>query len=252
VAYPANQLQLRPKSDGRGRADGARTTGFPLRLVGSKGQEEDVPLGIAAVRVRVGDHAALLCLTAEERLRGLVALVTEALRAGDRLVCVLHDVGVATLERAVAAMGVDVAAHVAAGRLALVAAADVLFRGGVFEPVGALGRLRDLVAGRSARRTRLVVDMTYLLADVPGIERGPLLEARLGDALRGLPFVRVCVFDASREISDQLADMLRMHPTVIGAGGPLRNPYYRPWSELRAGRRAAPLARPVVASREAK
>ena len=219
--------------------------GFPLRLVSANVEEEDISLGIGAVRVRVGEHAALLYWTAEERMRGLVALVTEGLRAGDRIVYVVNDLPVQTIERALAAAGVDTATRAAEGRLALVPAADVLFRGGVFDPTASLAELRALAARGSARRTRLVVDMTYLLADVPGIERGLELEARVSDALQGLPLVRVCAFDVGREVSDRLADVLRVHPTVIGEGGSLRNPYYRPWSELRAVRKAAPLARPA-------
>jgi hypothetical protein len=219
--------------------------GFPLRLVATKGVEEGISLGIGAARLRVGEHAALLYWTTEERMRGLVAAVVEGLRAGDRIVYVVNDLPVATVERVVAAAGVDVAARAAEGRLALVPADDVLFRGGRFEPSAALGRLRALTAPVVAPRTRLIVDMTYLLADVPGIERGLELEARLGGALHGLPFVRICAFDAAREVSDCLADVLRMHPTVIGEGGSLLNPYYRPWSELRAVRKAAHLARPA-------
>jgi hypothetical protein len=193
----------------------------------------------------VGDHAALLSLTPEERMRGLVAALVEGLRAGDRIVHVVNDLPVAAWVCAFAAGGVDVAARVAEGRLSIVASDEALFRGGRCDPGAALARLRELVQPASARRTRLFVDMTYLLADVPGIERSLELEARVGDALRGLPFVRICAFDAGGEISDRVADVLRNYPAVIGAGGSLRNPYYRPWNELRAVRKAAPLARPI-------
>ena len=227
-------------------------TGFPLRLVPAKAsrKDENITLGIGAARLRVDEPAALLSWAADERLRGLVAVVTEGLRAGDRVVCVVNDLSLPTIERALAAAGVDAPAWNAEGRLALVRAADALFRGGAFEPMAALAELHALVLAGAGRRTRLFVDMTYLLADVPGIERGLELEARVGDALQGLGVARVCAFDAGREVSDQLADVLRMYPTVISEGGSLRNPYYRPWSELRAVRRASPLARP--ASHEAK
>jgi hypothetical protein len=236
-------------SEGRTRVERPRLAGFPLRLVPTKGLDEEIFLGIGAARLRVGEHAALLYWTADERMRGLVGAVVEGLRAGDRIVHVVNDLPVAAVERAVAAAGVEVAARTAEGRLALVAADDVLFRGGRFEPSAALARLRALAAPVAARRTRLIIDMTYLLADVPGIDRGLELEARLGAALQGLPFVRICAFDAGREVSDRLADVLRMHPTVIGEGGSLLNPYYRPWSELRAVRKAAHLARPTVESK---
>lgn len=245
MAHPVNQPLLCPQSLDRGRAEGPRTTGFPLRLVPASGVEAGISLGIGAARLRVGDHAALLYLTPEERRRELVAAVVEGLRAGDRIVHVVNDLPVAAWARAVTAAGIDVAARAAEGRLALVSSDDVFFRGGRFEPGAALVRLRDLTAPVSARRTRLFIDMTYLLADVPGIERGLELEARVGEALRGLPFVRICAFDAGGEISDCLADVLRNYPTVIGEGGSLWNPYYRPWNELRTVRKAAHLARPT-------
>jgi DcmR-like sensory protein len=245
VAHPANQHVLHLQSAEGTRGGRPRTAGFPLRLVAARGLDDGVSLGIGAVRLRVGDHAALLYLTPEERRRGLVAAVNEGLRAGDRIVHVVNDLPVATWARAVAASGVDVAARVAEGRLALVSSDDVFFRGGRFEPGAALARLHDLAAPIAGRRARLFVDMTYLLADVPGIERGLELEARVGDALRGLPLVRISAFDAGGEISDRLADVLRNYPTVIGAGGSLWNPYYRPWNELRTVRKAAHLARPT-------
>jgi hypothetical protein len=229
----------------RRRAEGPRLAGFPLRLVPTKVLDEEILLGIGGARLRVGDHVAHLYWTAEERIRGLVAAVTEGLRAGDRIVYVVNDLPVSTLALALIAAGIDAVTRAAEGRLALVAAEDVLFHGGLFEPTAALDRLRALTTASDARRTRLFVDMTYLLADVPGIERGLELEARVGEALRGLPFVRICTFDSAREISDRVADVLRMHPTVIGAGGLLLNPYYRPWNELRTVRRAGHLGRPL-------
>lgn len=236
---------LQPPSSERRGPSGPRSAGFPLRLVPAPGRSEGLFLGIAAARLRVGDHAALLYLTAEGRMRGLAAAVIEGLRAGDRIVHVVNDLPVAAWARALTAAGVDVAARAAEGRLVLVSSDDVFFRGGRFEPGAALGRLLELTARAFAGRTRLVVDMTYLLAEVPGIERGPELEARVRDALRGLPFVRICAFDAGGEINDRLADVLRDHPMVLGEGGALRNPYYRPWNELRAVCRAAHLGRPV-------
>jgi hypothetical protein len=238
-------LHLQPPISDRRGAEVPRTAGFPLRLVSGAGRSEGLFLGIAAARLRVGDHAALLYLTAEARMRGLVAAVSEGLRAGDRIVHVVNDLPVAAWARALVAAGVDVAARSAEGRLVLISSDDVFFRGGRFEPGAALGRLFELTARAFAGRTRLIVDMTYLLADVPGIERGLELEARVRDALRGLPFVRICAFDGGGEINDRLADVLRDHPMVVSEGGALRNPYYRPWNELRAVRKATHLARPV-------
>lgn len=247
VASTANHPAIRLKGEGRGGAEEGLTAGFPLRLVPARPvrKEQDLALGIGAARLRVGDTAALLSWTAEERLRGLVAVVIEGLRVGDRIVCVVNDLSLATIERALAAAGVDASIWIAEGRLALVTAADALFRGGVFEPMAALAELHARVIEGAGRRTRLVVDMTYLLADVPGVERGLELEARVSDALRGLSVARICAFDVGREVNDRLADVLRAHPTVVSEGGSLRNPYYRPWSELRAARKASPLARPA-------
>ncbi len=245
MAHLVNHPVLPLERFDRRRSEGSRPSGFPLRLVPAKALEEEILLGIGGARLRVGDHAAHLYWTAEERIRGLVAAATEGLRAGDRIVYVVNDLPVSTLAFALVTAGIDAAACAAKGRLALAAAADVLFHGDRFEPAAALSRLRALTAASDARRTRLFVDMSYLLADVPAIERGLEFEARVGEALRGLPFVRICTFDGAREISDRLADLLRMHPTVIGEGGLLLNPYYRPWNELRTVRRAGHLGRPL-------
>ena len=249
MAHPVNHPVLHLERSPRRGAEGPRGAGFPLRLAPAQGSVGEILVGIGGARLRVGEHAAYVYWTAEERIRAIVATATEGLLAEDRIVYVVHDLDVDAVARALVTAGIDAAARIAAGRLALVTAADALFHGGIFEPAAALERLRALTTAGGARRTRLFIDMTYLLADVPGIARGLELEARVGDALRGLAVVRICAFDGAREVSCRLADVLRMHPTVIGEGGLLRNPYYRPWNELRTVRRGGHLGRPV---REAK
>lgn len=104
---------------------------------------------------------------------------------------------------------------------------------------------RGVVVKRGGARTpvRLAMEMTYLLADVPAIELAPALEAQLQvETLGGVPFTRVCAFNAAREVTDTVADVLRLHPFVRTHGMPLPNPYYRPWRELHAARDLTPLS----------
>jgi hypothetical protein len=110
-------------------------------------------------------------------------------------------------------------------------AKDAFFSDGVFNVERALDGVRSLgqqAAAEGFRRVRLSVEMTYLLADVPGMDRGPEFEARANEEVFAkFPFVCICSFNGNRAVPGVLEEVLKSHPVLISNGIPLLNPYFR-------------------------
>ena len=195
---------------------------------------EEVSLGSDRPSLRVGDHAAILYWKHEELLDCVVPYLVAGVEAGDKVVYVADDLETTRIADALRRTGIDVDALVTAGRLVVMSAKDAFFADGTFDCDRALEGVRQLAQQAAAdgyRRVRFSVEMTYLLAQVPGIERGVEFEARANDEIFAqYPFVCICSFNASRATSNHIiSDVLATHPILISAGTPLLNPHYKPW-----------------------
>ena len=204
--------------------DGARPSASP--------DDDPVALGRGRRALRTGDHAAILYWRTEELLDAVVPYLAAGIEVGDKVVYVADELAPAQLEEALRARGVDVETMTSAGRLAIVRSSDAFFPDGRFDLERALDGIRALARQAAAdgyRRVRFSVEMTYLLADVPGIEHGPTFEARANDdVFAQYPFVCVCSFNANRATQTRIiTDVLATHPIVISGGVPLLNPHYR-------------------------
>jgi hypothetical protein len=160
------------------------------------------------------------------------------------VVHVADDLAPAAVRAELLARGIAVKAEERAGRLLITTARELLLPGGRFDAGAARARIATLGAVARAAglaRVRLCTEMTYLLSGAPGLEATLELQARLDeDVGAGLPLVRLSAFNTAREVTDLVADVLRVHPILISHGLPLANPYYRPWSELRTGHQPWP------------
>jgi chemotaxis family two-component system sensor kinase Cph1 len=215
-----------------------------MRPVPEVGEARDrVSLGEGRAAIRTRDHAAIVYWNKAELLDTVVPYLAEGLRAGDKVVYVADDLSVEDLGRALAQTGVQVDAEIAAGRLLLLSARDAFFSSGSFDVEAALQGVQGLAEQAKKdgfARVRFSVEMTYLLAQVPGMERGAEFEARANaEVFARFPFVCICSFNATRDVPHVLEDVLRTHPVLISNGMPLFNPYYRPWSEGKPGPAAA-------------
>lgn len=189
--------------------------------------------------LRARDHAALVYFDPDELLRTVVPYLRAGLREGDKVVYVADDHPIEVIADALRSADVDVERETAAGRLVLVSSEDAFFSEGRFDVERALAGVRQLAteaAQDGFARVRFSVEMTYLLADVPGIEGGAEFEARANEEVFAqFPFVCICSFNGAREDStDVLADVLSTHPLLFSDGIPLINPHYRPFGELAA------------------
>lgn len=200
--------------------------------------DERIALGPQNEAMRTKDHAALLYWRSNELLQSVVPYLIAGLAAGDKVVYVADDLPLDRIRAELQSAGVDVDAAASSGKLVLTTAKDAFFGDGRFDVERALANVRGLAEEAKAAgfaRVRFSVEMTYLLADVPGIERGIEFESRANDEVFAqYPFVCICSFNASRAVgSEIIGDVLATHPIVISGGVPLRNPHYRTWSQLK-------------------
>lgn len=191
-----------------------------------------VSLGARRAALRSGDHAALLYWRHDELLEQIVPYLAAGLAAGDKVVYVADDLTVDRIADALADAGIDVPDATARGQLVIARSQDAFFGGGRFDVDRALDGVRGLAEEARAAgftRVRFSVEMTYLLADVPGIERGREFEARASSEIFArYPFTCICSFNADRATAnDVIADVLATHPILISAGIPLVNPRYQ-------------------------
>jgi hypothetical protein len=188
--------------------------------------------------LRTGDHAATVYWHPDELFATIVPYMVEGLHAGDKVVHVAHELTTDAVAAALESSGVDVGTMQRSGRLVLLRAAEAFFPGGQFDVEAALAgvaTLAEQAAIDGYTRIRFSVDMNYLTANVPGIERGLEFEARANDEVFArYPFVCICSFDGSTDQRDFLSDILRTHPVLVVGGVPVGNPAYRSWKDLRA------------------
>lgn len=191
---------------------------------------DSVELGAGKGILRSGDHAAFLYRSPDELLDLVVPYLREGLAAGDKVVYVADDLDASRVSAALRESGVDVDGDTRAGRLVVTSSTDAFFPGGRFDPDDAIAGVRGLLAQARAdgfRRVRFSVEMTYLLRDVPGIERGVEFEARVNDEVfAGTPVVCICTFNRTRDDGKVLLDVLRTHQVLIESGGAWENPGY--------------------------
>jgi hypothetical protein len=197
--------------------------------------------------LHTGDHAAFEYETEGELLTVTVPYLLEGLHARDKVVYVADQLDPNAIRAALSRTGVDVFEQERAGRLAFTTARDAFFPTRRFNADSALARLR-MLGERAPRdgfgRIRLGVEMTYLSAEVPGIERALHMESRANHELFGrMPFIGLCMFNRARQSSEMLANLRKAHPVLLVGSVRAENPFYQDWSELE---RSLPSERPTL------
>jgi hypothetical protein len=184
------------------------------------------------------DHAVIVYWHSQEYLDAVVPYIIEGLQAGDRVVHVAHEEPIPPLIDALEAAGVDVQAAMADGQLTVMTAEQAFFPDGRFDierALSAVQSLAEVARAEGVPQVRFSVDLSYLLAKVPGMEDGPAFEARANDEVfERYPFVCICAYNASRGTTEVVEDIFATHPVVFVRGLPLNNPYFKPWKQLSA------------------
>jgi AcrR family transcriptional regulator len=148
----------------------------------------------------------------------LVPFVVDRLERGDRVIHLVESRD-AYLERL--ATETDVSAAVASGQLDVRTWHQSYLSDGTFKAARMLAYVRrSLREGQTSafRATRLIGDMEWAAAGVPGVDELIEYESEL-DAILSRPRVSVvCAYDARRHSPDRLQAILRVHQTALVAG----------------------------------
>lgn len=196
-------------------------------------------------RLQAHDHAALVYWSREEFLQTIVPFIAEGLRAGDLAVHVFHEEPAEPVVEGLEALGFDVNAEIANGKLMLLTAAQAFAPAGRFDLEEATSGLKDMIQAAhnaGSPRVRFSVDLSYVLSGTPGIEDFMTFDSRANEEIfPSFPFICICAYDAARGVNALVEDMFVTHPLVFVRGIPLANPYYQPWQQVSG--QAAYLAR---------
>ncbi|HEX6939023.1 MAG TPA: ATP-binding protein [Longimicrobiales bacterium] len=191
-------------------------------------------------------HASHLCLIGADpdtTLAEAVLFLRRGLDRGERAVFVVDGRWRSAVERALAGVGIDIAAEVARGALLLVDAADVVMCGDSSAEAVA-ERCRDhLRAADRFTATRVAVDPGWASAQAVSSERLLAWEARVSSVLEATPrATALCLYDRTRFPPEMLDRVLGHHPALIAGGRVFTNPYFEPRSAGAPGDAAARLS----------
>lgn len=153
--------------------------------------------------------------------------------------------------------GIDVPRCEACGQLDVVSWRDAyLDDEGRFDKDRMLAVVDDLTgAGRDAgyKRLRIMGNMAWAFADLPGADKLIEYEAEVNEVLSRNRQPAVCVYDIAKLSGGMMMDLLRTHPLTLVGGIVQENPFFTPpaqmLQELRERAASAQAARPAAVSR---
>ena len=189
-------------------------------------------LGVPGVgAVGPGTHFCALYSGPAER-DGLLSLLEEGLRHGDKCLCLNDDVEPALVrDLAVGQPGPDDTRRPA--QLDVARASDTDLRSGVgsVEDTSFLPESADAATGDDFDLLQAADEMSRVLPGPPGWEALFLHESAPNDAVEQMPAILMCLYDLQKFGADMLVEVLRTHPTVLLDHTVVDNPLYLPPTE---------------------
>jgi hypothetical protein len=188
-----------------------------------------LPLGVAGVQVKPGDHICAFYVGLEERDQVLLPYLREGLLAGDKVICV---VDASEPSEVLASIGpdVDVDGCIASQQFELRPSSEAYLPEGSFS-TGDMLEFWNASVGAALGEggytfARAVGEMTWALRDAPGVEELVGYESELNRFMPKYPQLILCLYDLTRFGGGIVVDMLKTHPKLLLGGMLLDNPYY--------------------------
>jgi hypothetical protein len=197
--------------------------------------------GIPGVTFTPGDHICAFYRGAAQRNDILVPFLREAIRAGNKGICVMDDPDTEGIVRPLSEE-VDLELSRRTGQLDLLCSKAAYLAGDYFD-VQEMIDFWDERIGKAVKRdgfefVRSVGEMTWALRDLPGVELLLTYEAKLNEFLPRYPQVILCLYDLEQFTdAEVLLDLLRTHPLILLSGQLVDNPWYCEPDEYLATRR---------------
>lgn len=199
------------------------------------------PVAIAGTPLERYFHVCAFFDSRDQEYAVLGSYYREGLDAGEKCLHIvapdLCDDHRARLER----IGIDVCGCERAGQLDIVTPAQTYLDGGEFSPDKMLVKVDAVIAAAREHgfpRTRIMGNMSWAQAKVPGSERLIEYETRVNEVLARTRQPAICVYDAAQLTGAMMLDILRCHPLTLVNGVVQENPFFTPpelfLEELRA------------------
>jgi signal transduction histidine kinase len=185
------------------------------------------------------DHFAIIYDNHQEQLDFIVPFLRMGLERGEKSVFIFDDNSPHTVMAAMERYGVDVAAAVATGALAIITKHDAYLKNGDFDPDWMIDFLIQAIEDAKKegfRSVRASGEMTWALGPA-GTAHGRLLEyeCKLNSFFSGYDMGGICQYNRRRFRPETLMHVIHTHPKIVFRGELCDNPYYIP-PEILLGR----------------
>ncbi|MDD1621588.1 MAG: MEDS domain-containing protein [Methylococcaceae bacterium] len=196
----------------------------------------------AIEKIGVHDHLCLIYETQEEQFSAVIPFMKIGLDRGEKCIYIADDNTAAMVIAQMKTAGIDVAAGVDSGRLAIVSKQEAYLKQGYFDPdwmIDFLNRATDQAKAEGYSALRVTGEMTWVLGGDPGTERLMEYEAKLNYFFPDHDALAICQYNRNRFSPEVIKDVIFTHPLVICGGLVCRNFYYVPPDDFLAGEQPA-------------
>lgn len=193
-------------------------------------RQSDQPIHLAGRNLKNVRHICAFFNSKEEEDRVMMPFFKEGFDRGEKLFHVVDQHHRDEHLRSCSEAGIDVAEAERTGQLEVCAWEDAYLKDGYFDGDRMVRVLEEVLEKARERYalTRLMGNMEWALAALPGVNDIVRYEAKLNYVLPRHPDPVVCVYDLNKHSGAVVMDILRTHPLVILGGVLQENPLYVP------------------------
>ena len=199
-----------------------------------------VDLGIQGLSVEPGSHLCAFYSGKAERTEILLPFIKQALRAGDRCICLVERDEVDAVLKTLQA---DTSIMPEGDWLEVHASEDTYLVDGKFDIESMLAfwaRTYEKAQAEGWSFVRVIADASWILRDTPEVNEFMVYESKYNQISRLYPHVTVCIYDLNVFGPKLMIEILKTHPRVLVGGVVHENPDYMAPEEFLANRDDAP------------
>lgn len=184
------------------------------------------------------DHFAIIYDHPDEQLDFIVPYLRLGLEQGEKSIFIYDDNSPETVRAAMERHGIDVAAAIASGALAIITKSDAYLKNGDFDPdwmIDFLGQAVETAKSEGFSRVRASGEMTWALAPA-GHAHNRLIEyeCKLNKLFPACDMGGICQYNRRRFQAKTLMHVIQTHSRIVFRGKVCENPWYLPVEVLEA------------------
>lgn len=189
------------------------------------------PVELAGGTVDRYRHVCAFFNGADEQHRVLRSFIKDGFERGDKAFHLINPERRETHLERLADAGVNVQAVMDTGQLEVRPWQEGPLRGGRFDQDAWLASLELVLQSGTAAgyaQTRVLADMEWALASLPGVEGLIEFETRVNYLIPKYDNIAICVYDLTKFGASVVMDALRTHPVVLIGSVLQENPFFVP------------------------